>query len=91
MVTGSARYPGAGVLTVAGALGAGVGMVRYLGPPKNQELVLHAHPEVVPSHGRCQAWVLGSGVDPADEARAEDQHLRDLEELDAARDAGWVA
>lgn len=72
MVTGSARYPGAGVLTVAGALGAGVGMVRYLGPPKNQELVLHAHPEVVPSHGRCQAWVLGSGVDPADEARAEE-------------------
>lgn len=27
----------------------------------------------------------------ADEARAEDRHHRDLEELEAARDAGWVA
>ncbi len=32
--TGSVDYPGAGVLAATGALCAGAGMVRYLGPPR---------------------------------------------------------
>ncbi|GIG39024.1 NAD(P)H-hydrate epimerase [Cellulomonas phragmiteti] len=65
VVTGSARYPGAAVLTVAGAVRAGVGMVRYIGSAGPQ--VLAAHPEVVVGDGRVQAWVVGSGVAPDDD------------------------
>jgi len=66
VVAGSAAYPGAGVLCVLGALGAGPGMVRYLGPAEVAALV-HTHaPEAVTATGRVQAWVLGSGVDPDD-------------------------
>ncbi|MEQ7739398.1 NAD(P)H-hydrate dehydratase, partial [Escherichia coli] len=34
VVAGSSQYPGAAVLACRGALAAGVGMVRYLGPPE---------------------------------------------------------
>ncbi|MBF0689547.1 MAG: bifunctional ADP-dependent NAD(P)H-hydrate dehydratase/NAD(P)H-hydrate epimerase [Cellulomonas sp.] len=67
VVAGSARYPGAAVLAVAGAVRAGVGMVRYLGAAGPQ--VLAAHPEVVVGEGRVQAWVVGSGVTPDDRAQ----------------------
>lgn len=56
---GSDRYPGAAVLSVAGA-GCGLaGMVRYDGSAA--AVVLAAHPETVPGSGRVQAWVVGSG------------------------------
>ena len=56
---GSAQYPGAGVLSVAGA-GCGLaGMVRYVG--EVADLVRAQHPEVVAGPGRVQAWVVGSG------------------------------
>ncbi|MBO0923030.1 NAD(P)H-hydrate epimerase [Cellulomonas sp. zg-ZUI199] len=73
VVAGSARYPGAAVLQAAGAVRAGVGMVRYLGSAGPQ--VLAAHPEVVVGEGRVQAWVVGSGVapdDPEQRARVRD-------------------
>ena len=57
--TGSTSYPGAGVLSVAGALAGPAGMVRYAGSAREQ--VLQAHPEAVPGRGRVQAWVVGSG------------------------------
>ncbi len=57
--TGSADFPGAGVLSVAGAGSGFAGMVRYDGGAS--EAVLAAHPEVVPGSGRVQAWVVGSG------------------------------
>lgn len=60
MVTGSAQYPGAAVLSVGGALACGPGMVRYLGGAGAD--VLRRHPEVVTQHGRAQAWVVGSGI-----------------------------
>lgn len=63
-VTGSARYPGAGVLGVEAALRTGVGMVRYLGPGRATRLVLQRRPEAVTTEGGVQAWVLGSGQDP---------------------------
>lgn len=63
IVAGSVRYPGAAVLSVLGALGAGPGMVRYLGPRDVQGLVHQVAPEVVTAGGRVQAWVIGSGFD----------------------------
>ncbi|HUX69441.1 MAG TPA: NAD(P)H-hydrate dehydratase [Cellulomonadaceae bacterium] len=64
LVAGTAAYPGAAVLAASGAVLAGVGMVRYLGPDVAARAVLAAHPEVVVGDGRVQAWAIGSGVDP---------------------------
>ncbi len=57
---GSAQYPGAALLSVAGAASGLVGMVRYVGPDSVADRVRAAHPEVV-GDGRVQAWVVGSG------------------------------
>ncbi|TQO19088.1 hydroxyethylthiazole kinase-like uncharacterized protein yjeF [Rhodoglobus vestalii] len=63
VITGSVHYPGASVLGVEAALRTGLGMVRYLGPERAQELVLQRRPEVVTAEGRVQAWLIGSGMD----------------------------
>lgn len=60
IVTGSAEYPGAGVLGVEGAARTGLGMIRYLGDAT--DLVLSRRPEVVTLPGRVQAWLIGSGT-----------------------------
>lgn len=57
---GSGQYPGAALLSVAGASTGLCGMVRYVGEPAVADLVRQAHPEVVGA-GRVQAWVVGSG------------------------------
>ncbi|MDR7251712.1 hydroxyethylthiazole kinase-like uncharacterized protein yjeF [Nocardioides sp. BE266] len=57
---GSATYPGAALLAVAGANAGLVGMVRYVGPAAVADRVRAAHPEVVGA-GRVQAWVVGPG------------------------------
>ncbi len=57
---GSATYPGAGLLSVAGAACGLAGMVRYVGDDAVHDLVREHHPEVVGA-GRVQAWVVGSG------------------------------
>lgn len=68
---GSAQYPGAALLCVAGAGSGLAGMVRYAGPAAVADRVRVAHPEVV-GPGRVQAWVVGSGGgDAAGEALAE--------------------
>ncbi len=55
---GSAQYPGAARLAVAGASCGLAGMVRYVGEAAD---AVHAdRPEVV-GEGRVQAWVVGSG------------------------------
>lgn len=59
---GSGRYPGAGLLAVAGAASGLAGMVRYVGDPTVLDRVREAHPEVV-GVGRVQAWTVGSGGD----------------------------
>jgi ADP-dependent NAD(P)H-hydrate dehydratase / NAD(P)H-hydrate epimerase len=68
---GSAQYPGAALLSVAGAACGLVGMVRYVGPDEVADRVRQQHPEVVGA-GRVQAWVVGSGggEHAADELRA---------------------
>ncbi|MFF3491068.1 NAD(P)H-hydrate dehydratase [Streptomyces sp. NPDC002795] len=66
IVAGSARYPGAAVLAVAGALHGGAGAVRYVGPAA--DAVLARFPEALVSAGppakagRVQAWVIGPGL-----------------------------
>ena len=55
---GSAEYPGAALLSAAGADSGLAGMVRYVGSAA--EVVKQHHPEVV-GPGRVQAWVVGSG------------------------------
>ncbi len=57
---GSAQYPGAALLSVAGASSGLCGMVRYVGDVAVADRVRQAHPEVV-GPGRVQAWVVGSG------------------------------
>ena len=63
VMTGSDQYPGAAVLGVEAAVRTGVGMVRYVGPPRAENLVLQRRPEVVSGVGRVQAWLVGSGID----------------------------
>ncbi|MEB8341548.1 NAD(P)H-hydrate dehydratase [Streptomyces endophyticus] len=66
IVAGSARYPGAAVLAVAGALHGGAGAVRYVGPAA--DAVLARFPEALVSAGppakagRVQSWVIGPGL-----------------------------
>ncbi|MEF9905806.1 NAD(P)H-hydrate dehydratase [Streptomyces sp. P9-A2] len=66
IAAGSARYPGAAVLAVAGALRGGAGAVRYAGPATRD--VIARFPETLvsdrgPKHaGRVQAWVAGPGA-----------------------------
>jgi hydroxyethylthiazole kinase-like uncharacterized protein yjeF len=63
VMTGSSMYPGAAVLGVEAAARSGAGMVRYIGPERAADFVLHRRPEAVTADGRVQAWVLGSGMD----------------------------
>ena len=70
VITGSATYPGAAVLSVEAALHTGVGMVRYRGAARPSELVLARRPEAVTAPGRVQAWLLGSGMDAGDRDEA---------------------
>ncbi|GLF97610.1 NAD(P)H-hydrate dehydratase [Streptomyces yaizuensis] len=66
IAAGSARYPGAAVLAVAGALRGGAGAVRYVGPAADAviarfpETLVHAGPPA--KAGRVQAWVVGPGL-----------------------------
>ncbi len=80
IVAGTPTYPGAAVLSVLGALGAGPGMVRYLGPPEVQALVHAAAPEAVTAEGRVQAWVCGSGFDPTSRAKGVAEQRHHMEE-----------
>ncbi len=93
VVAGSGAYPGAAVLACKGALAAGVGMVRYLGPPDVADLVRRSCPEVVCSAGtvadtHVQAWLVGSGLDDSDEQQL--QRARDAADsgLPTIADAG---
>ncbi|MFB7836817.1 MULTISPECIES: NAD(P)H-hydrate dehydratase [unclassified Streptomyces] len=66
VVAGSARYPGAAVLAVEGALRGGAGAVRYVGPAADAVIAAHpetlVHPGPPDRAGRVQAWVVGPGL-----------------------------
>ncbi|QSR27817.1 bifunctional ADP-dependent NAD(P)H-hydrate dehydratase/NAD(P)H-hydrate epimerase [Nocardioides aromaticivorans] len=74
---GSDAYPGAGLLSVAGAACGLAGMVRYDGDESVLDLVRAAHPEVV-GPGRVQAWVVGSGSAAAAEPALRDALADDV-------------
>ncbi|MFG2038217.1 NAD(P)H-hydrate dehydratase [Dactylosporangium sp. NPDC048998] len=72
--TGSAKYPGAAVLSVGGALAGPSGLVRYAGAAADA-VRLH-HPPVIANErvadaGRVQAWVCGSGLGTDERAYGE--------------------
>ncbi|MET8283816.1 NAD(P)H-hydrate dehydratase [Streptomyces sp. NPDC005132] len=75
IAAGSARYPGAAVLAVSGALRGGAGAVRYVGPAA--DAVISRFPEALVSDlgparaGRVQAWVVGPGAGDDASAVAE--------------------
>ena len=63
IITGSARYPGAAVLTTRAASATGVGAIRFHSSSGLAHLVLHSCPEAIVQPGRVDAWLLGSGVE----------------------------
>ena len=63
VITGSAKYPGAAVLTTAAASATGVGMIRFHSSSGLAHLVLHSNPSVVVQPGKVTAWLVGSGID----------------------------
>lgn len=75
LITGSAQYPGAAVLGVEAAARTGVGMIRYLGPQRAQDLILQRRPEAVMADGRVQAWLIGSGMDHAARESDAERHI----------------
>ena len=77
LVTGSARYPGAAVLSSAAAARTNTGMVRYLGPQRAQDMVLSSLPEAVIGKGRVQSWVVGSGVPAGDDEASDSDFQRE--------------
>jgi hydroxyethylthiazole kinase-like uncharacterized protein yjeF len=94
IAAGSARYPGAAVLAVAGALRGGAGAVRYVGPAGNA--VIARFPETLVSDrgpakaGRVQAWVVGPGAgdDAATVAEVLEADVPVLVDADGLRLAG---
>lgn len=74
LVTGSNEYPGAAILSASAASHANIGMVRYAGPLRTQNLVLQTSPEVVASEqltGKIDAITVGSGIPDADHCNTE--------------------
>jgi len=74
LATGSTAFPGAALMSAAGALAGPAGMVRYAGVIADD--VARAHPSVVVSRrvadaGRVQAWLCGCGLGTDDFARDE--------------------
>ena len=63
VITGSAQYPGAAVLTTSAASATGIGMIRFHSSSGLAHLVLHATPSVVVQPGKVTAWLVGSGID----------------------------
>ncbi|MEU6479625.1 NAD(P)H-hydrate dehydratase [Streptomyces sp. NPDC047017] len=91
IAAGSARYPGAAVLAVSGALRGGAGAVRYVGPAG--DAVIARFPETLVSDrgphgaGRVQAWVVGPGAgdDAATVAEVLDTDVPVLIDADGLR------
>lgn len=63
LITGSAQFPGAAVLTTSAALATGIGMARFHSSSGLAHLVLHESPETVVQPGPVTAWLAGSGIE----------------------------
>lgn len=62
-ITGSAKYPGAAVLTSSAAVATGLGVLRFHSNSGLAHLVLHQTPEALVQPGPVTAWLAGSGID----------------------------
>jgi hydroxyethylthiazole kinase-like uncharacterized protein yjeF len=62
IITGSAQFPGAAVLTTSAAYATGLGMARFHSSSGLAHLVLHQTPEAVVQQGPVTAWLAGSGI-----------------------------
>jgi hydroxyethylthiazole kinase-like uncharacterized protein yjeF len=62
LITGSAQFPGAAVLTTSAASATGVGMARFHSSSGLAHLVLHSTPSAVVQPGKVAAWLVGSGI-----------------------------
>lgn len=62
VITGSAQYPGAAVLTTAAAAATGLGLIRFHSSSGLAHLVLHSTPSAVVQPGKVSAWLIGSGI-----------------------------
>jgi hydroxyethylthiazole kinase-like uncharacterized protein yjeF len=62
MITGSAKYPGAAVLTSRASVATGLGVLRFHSASGLAHLVLHSTPEALVQPGKVDAWVAGSGI-----------------------------
>lgn len=80
--TGSNAYPGAAVLGVEAAWRSGAGFVRFVGTGRVCDAVLARRPETVVGEvagaDQADAWVIGSGADPAERTPAEELALRGI-------------
>jgi hydroxyethylthiazole kinase-like uncharacterized protein yjeF len=63
MITGSAKYPGAAVLTSRAAVATGLGVLRFHSSSGLAHLVLHSTPEALVQPGKVDAWIAGCGID----------------------------
>jgi len=62
LITGSAQFPGAAVLTTTSASATGLGMARFHSSSGLAHLVLHSTPSAVVQPGKVTAWLVGSGI-----------------------------
>ena len=62
VITGSAKYPGAAVLTSRAAMATGLGVLRFHSSSGLAHLVLHSTPEALVQPGKVDAWLCGSGI-----------------------------
>jgi hydroxyethylthiazole kinase-like uncharacterized protein yjeF len=62
LITGSAQFPGAAVLTSSAALATGLGALRFHSSSGLAHLVLHQCPEALVQPGPVTAWCVGSGI-----------------------------
>lgn len=75
LITGSNSYPGAAVLSTKAAAYCNIGMVRYAGPLRAQNLVLQSLPEAVVSEklqGKINALTIGSGISDSEHSYDEE-------------------
>jgi len=63
IITGSAKFPGAAVLTTRAASATGLGVIRFHSNSGLAHLVLHQSPEALVQPGPVTAWLAGSGID----------------------------
>ncbi|MEI7541095.1 MAG: ADP/ATP-dependent (S)-NAD(P)H-hydrate dehydratase [Actinomycetes bacterium] len=75
VITGSAQFPGAAVLSTSAAAATGIGMIRFHSSSGLAHLVLHSTPSCVVQPGKVSAWLIGSGI-PAKKYSSVTTYLR---------------